>query len=95
MFKIKPVELEEIGNQILEEADAFDQRVKMIYESIDEMIRNNFQSPDAIALANKIESYKSTFINLTMVIREYGEHCKKSAKLMAETNTSLIDGINT
>lgn len=92
-FKIRPEELHMIGQQIIDESIAFGQNVKRIYENIDEMTSKSYLSNEAIAIANKIKSNQQNLINITRIIENYGIHCQKSAKLMVETQNSIIDGI--
>ena len=92
-FKIKPEELHMIGQQIINESNAFGQNVKKIYEDIDEMTSKSYLSNEAVAMANKIKSYQQYLINLTRIIENYGIHCQKSAKIMVETQNSIISGI--
>ena len=66
---------------------------KKIYENIDEMTSKNYLSNESIAIANKIKSYQPNLINLTRIIENYGIHCQNSAKIMIETQNSIIDGI--
>lgn len=92
-FKIRPEELHLIGQQIIDESMAFGQNVKKIYENIDEMTSKSYLSNEAIVIANKIKSYQQNLINMTRIIENYGIHCQKSAKIMVETQNSIVNGI--
>ena len=92
-FKMTPDALHNIGQRIIDESVGFGQCVKKIYENVDEMARNNYQSAESIELANKIKSYQQNLIYLTQIIENYGIHCQKSAKMMIETQNSIESGI--
>ena len=92
-FKINPEALHMIGQQIIDESNAFGQNVKKIYENIEELTNKSYLSNEAIVIANKIKSNQQNLINLTRIIENYGIHCQKSAKIMIEAQNSIVEGI--
>ena len=92
-LKMDPIALNNIGKQIIDESIGFGQNVKQIYENVDEMARSNYQSADAIVLANKIKNYQQYLMNLTKTIENYGIHCQRASKIMIETQESISNGI--
>ena len=92
-FKIKAEQLDVAGKNIINEANGIAQIVTTIYQIVNEMVRNNYQSVAAIAVANKIKSHHQELLNLTRKIENYGIECQRSAKIFSDTNDSIIGGI--
>ena len=61
-FKIRPEELHMIGQQIIDESNAFGQNVKKIYENIEELTNKSYLSNEAIVIANKILSGEPGYV---------------------------------
>jgi len=68
LFKMIPADLNRIGQDIVGDSKNFGQNVKVIYDTIDEMVRRNYLSKDSIAIANEIERYKPTLMAMTKTI---------------------------
>ena len=71
-FTADPPILIREGIGINEIASSFDDNVEAIYNILDELVRKDYLSPEALKIANKIRDKKPTLKNMATTISRYG-----------------------
>lgn len=93
VFTADPDAMRIIGNGILDKAGEFKREVATVYNTITEMTTNNYLSPDAAAIAKKIESYKATLEDMGKVIEDYGNFCLQSSDAVVRNQENNASGV--
>ena len=90
-FLADPVTLRSEGNKELEQSNMFDQQVKKIFSTLDQMLSSDYLSPAARAIGTRIRSKKEDLDQMTQIIRDYGEYCLMSANTVDTNEQNIID----
>lgn len=93
-FFADPTALEQNGNKILENGSAFKESIQTIYNTVDDMVANDYVSIEAKEIAKKIESYRADMDILTKTISDYGTFLLKAANAVRNNQGNIIDNIN-
>ena len=94
-FLADPVTLRSEGKKEIDQSGQFDQNVKDIYSTLDQMLTSDYLSPAARAIGNAIRSKKEQLDLMTKTIREYGEYCVTSANTVDANEQNIIDNYTT
>ena len=93
-FTADPATLTQEGSKITSISERFDGNVKKVYETLDDMIENDYLSPEAKEIAERIKERRTDLDNMTKVIEQYGNFAKGAAQdviLNQEEISSEID----
>lgn len=90
LFSISPVALTASGKKLLENAESFNTNGNNIFKAVDEMVRSDYISPDARAIANEINSYKDDIAHMRNTLARYGQFCITSSSKMEATQDEII-----
>ena len=90
VFSISPVELTASGKKLLENAESFKTNSDNIFKTVDEMVQSDYISPEAMAIANQIYSYKDDLARMCSTINRYGSFCITSSGKIEITQDEII-----
>lgn len=90
-FLSDPVALRQEGNKEKEQSEQFDQMVKKIYSTLDQMLSSDYLSPAARAIGERIRSKRNDLDEMTKIINEYGEYCLMTANTVNKNEQNIID----
>ena len=92
-FGANPEILISKGNEIVNQSQEFQDNVQKVYQTVQEMVSSGYLSPEAIAIANTIESYRADLNTMTKVINDYGNLCKTAGQKIINNQDSIIKGV--
>ena len=92
-FTADPTALENNGKKILENSEAFKTSVQAIYNTVENMINNDYISKEAIEIGKSIENCRSDMDTLAKTIEAYGIFLQKSAKIVRNGQEQIIDNV--
>lgn len=92
-FGANPEIIRAKGNEVLEESRRFAQNVDKVYQTVNEMINSDYLSPEALAMANEIQSYKDDLVKMTRIIEQYGQFCLNTSSKVIRNQETIIEGI--
>ena len=78
-FLADPVALDNNGTKLQTNAASFREDVQAIYNTVEDMIANDYISREAVEIGRKIESYQADLELMAKTIGNYGEFLKKAA----------------
>lgn len=90
-FLADPVTLRSEGGKEVEQSGMFDQNVRTIYTTLDQMLSSDYLSPAARAIGTQIRNKKGDLDEMTKIIRDYGEYCLMSANTVDANEQNIID----
>ena len=90
LFSISPVALTASGKKMIENAESFKTNSDNIFKAVDEMIRSDYISTDALAIANEINSYRDDLARMCSTIGRYGQFCITSSSKIEATQDDII-----
>ena len=91
LFVADPAILNQEGNKIVDQGGMFDQNVKTIYSTLDEMLGSYYLSPAAMELGQKIRTYRDDLDKMTAIIREYGTFLVGAGRKVNKNEQNIID----
>ena len=90
---VEPESLETTANQI-EDADSEYQRLyNSLYSEVDKL-SGNWGGKDNTAFTNKILSYEDDFKQISIIMRQYAEFLRASARAYRETQEEMVSAAN-
>lgn len=90
---VEPGQLFDVAQRI-EQADQDYQRIyHNLYSEIDKM-GNAWQGKDNVAFANRIKSFEDDFRQISLIMREYAQFLKNSARSYEEIQEELYSQAN-
>lgn len=92
-FVANPQILRIKGESLENQAQQFAVNVEKIYKTVEEMISSDYLSPEAVAIANEIKSYREDLNAMTRKISNYGVFCKRASDKVLRNQVNIIDGI--
>lgn len=92
-FMADPVALEDNGARLQEKGVEFKEGVKAIYNTVEDMIANDYISKEAIEIGRKIETYQADLEILGKTIGSYGDFLKKTANAVRNNQDNIITNI--
>ena len=93
-FGANPELLRIKGNEVLEEAKRFRENVEKVFKTVNEMVNSSYLSPEAVAIANEIQSYRDDLNNMTKIIENYGQYCLNASSKVIKNQEEIISSIN-
>jgi len=93
-FVVNPEILRAKGNEILNEAQDFKGNAEKVFSTVHEMVNSDYLSPEARAMANKIESYKDDLNRMFSAMTDYGTFCLNASNRVIRNQDDIISGIN-
>ena len=94
VFGAVPQELASNGQKMIGHAQSFQDNVKKLYVTIDNLVHSNYTSPDAIQLANEIGQYRPQMDRMAKIINDYGEYLISFAGNVVNNQQENIDRIH-
>ena len=92
-FTADPDVLRLKGDQIIDQSLQFKKNVEKIFNTVNEMVHSNYLSPEAVAIAREIESYRNDLDMMTRIIDQYGNFCKIASNKVIRNQDDVIAGI--
>lgn len=92
-FLADPIGLDDNGTKLQGKAGEFREDVTAIYNTVEDMIVNDYISKEAVEIGRKIESYKGDLELMAQTIASYGEFLKKSANAVRNNQDNIIGSI--
>lgn len=92
-FIANPDMLAAKGNGIIEQAMLFRRNVEKIYNTVHELTNSDYLSPEAVAIGNQIQTYKTDLETMAKIIEEYGVFCKNSGNSVIKNQQIITEGI--
>ncbi len=92
-FQADPETLTSNGRKLTTNASSFREDVQSIYNTVEEMIVNDYISREAVEIGRKIESYQADLELMAKTINNYGEFLNKSATAVRNNQDNIIDSI--
>lgn len=92
-FLADPIALDDNGTKLQGKAGEFREDVTAIYNTVEDMIVNDYISKEAVEIGRKIESYKGDLELMAQTIANYGEFLKKSANAVRNNQDNIIGSI--
>ena len=93
-FVADPATLEYNGGKLHEKGTEFKEGVIAIYNTVEDMIANDYISKEAIEIGRKIESYQQDLERLGTKISEYGDILKATANIVRNNQDNIITSIH-
>lgn len=91
-FRISPTVLTASGNKLIENSNEFKTNSDNVFKTVEEMVHSDYISPDAIAIAREINSYKDELMRMVNTMNRYGEFCITSSNKIERTQDDIISG---
>ena len=92
-FTADPVVLDDNGTKLQTKAGEFKTDVTAIYNTVEEMIVNDYISKEAVEIGRKIESFKPDLELLAKTIGDYGQFLNTSATAVRNNQDTIIGSI--
>lgn len=92
-FLADPVTLDDNGTKLQGKAVEFKEGIKAIYNTVEDMIANDYVSKEAVEIGRKIESYQADLELLGKTIGDYGDFLKKAANAVRNNQDNIITSI--
>ena len=92
-FLADPISLDDNGTKLQGKAGEFREDVTSIYNTVEDMIVNDYISKEAVEIGRKIESYKGDLELMAKTISDYGEFLKKAATAVRNNQDNIIGSI--
>ena len=93
MFGAKPELLRTKGNELIGKSQEFEDNAKKIFATVEEMVTSNYTSPEAIAIAKEIESYRDDLENMKRAVENYGQFCITAGAKVIRNQDNIISSI--
>ena len=94
VFRADPATMRSVGTRIGEVAADFKSNYEKIYSTVEYLIRNNYVSPEAVAIGEGIEGHKSEIMALHRSIEAYSGFATKAGNTVTNNQQNLIDEAN-
>lgn len=92
-FIADPVSLDNNGAKLQANATSFREDVQAIYNTVEDMIANDYISKEAVEIGRKIESYQADLELMAKTIDNYGVFLKKAANAVRNNQDNIIGSI--
>ena len=92
-FTADPETLTNNGKKLNGNANSFREDVKSIYNTVEDMIVNDYISKEAVEIGRKIESYQDDLELMAKTIDNYGNFLSHSATAVRNNQDNIIDSI--
>ena len=93
-FLADPVALDNNGTKLQTNAASFREDVQAIYNTVEDMIANDYISREAVEIGRKIETYQADLELMAKTIGNYGEFLKKAATAVRNNQDNIIESIH-
>lgn len=93
IFTADPALMNQRGGKIINQAEQFRTKIDAIYSKVDEMVNNDYLSPEAKVIAEKIYSYRDNMNTLQKTINEYGTFLRNASSQVVKNQEDIISGI--
>ncbi len=93
-FTADPATLNQEGSKIISISERFDGNVKKVYETLDDMIENDYLSPEAKEIAERIKERKKDLDDMTKVINQYGNFAMGAAQDVINNQEAISSEID-
>lgn len=91
LFRAHPGELKNAAGKLDNQKGQFQKDVKLLYDTVHEMINSSYLSPAALELARKIESYHEDMNKMTKIIGDYSDFCGTASGEVIKNEEAIID----
>lgn len=85
--------LDDTANRIEESNNEYERIYNSLYSLVDKM-SSAWQGKDNVAFSNKIKAYEEDFKQISIVLRQYAEFLRNSARAYQETQDELCNSAN-
>ena len=80
--------LTEVANKVEQEESVYEKYYTTLYEEVDKMAQG-WSGKDNLAFTNQIKSYNDDFKQISIIMKQYVEFLKNSARAYNETQDEL------
>ena len=74
-------------------SNSFKEDIEKVYTTLQDMISKDYLSPEAVAIANKIESQRPDLENMAKVIEQYGNFSISAGNRVFDNQENIISEI--
>ncbi len=92
-FVADPDVLVREGTSIVGLSDEFIANVNDTYDTLDNLVANEYMSPEALAIKKEIDGYREDLNKMGQVINDYGRFCINSGEKVIRNQDGIIDEI--
>lgn len=89
MIHVDPARLESSASHIEQQSNAYEREYAKLFQSVEAM-SNAWQGKDNQAFTTQIQGFRKDFSQMTLLMREYAEFLKISARLYRETQEERV-----
>ena len=75
-------------------SQSFHEDIEKVYTTLEDMISKDYLSPEATAIANKIQSHRPTLEEMAKVIEQYGTFSITAGNKVFDNQQNIISEIN-
>ena len=75
-------------------SQSFKEEIERVYTTLEDMISKDYLSPEALAIANKIQSKRPDLDTMAKVIEEYGGFSINAGNKVFDNQQDIISEIN-
>lgn len=93
LFLANPDVLKAEGDAVTNQGEQFDQKVKTIYSTLDEMLSSNYLSPAAREIGARIRAKKEDLDAMTEIIKQYGSYCSNAGNTVIRNEQNIMDNL--
>ncbi len=92
-FVADPDILVKEGNGIVGISEEFLANINDTYDTLDNLVANEYMSPEALAIKKEIDTYREDLNKMAQVINDYGRFCINSGNKVIRNQDGIIDEI--
>lgn len=93
-FVADPPVLVREGIGITTIGSSFEEEIDRVYTALEEMVSKDYLSPEAEAIANKIQAQRPDLENMAKVINQYGNFSIQAGNKVFDNQENIISEIN-
>lgn len=92
-FTADPATLDQEGGKINILSENFEEKINSVYSSVENMIANDYISPEAKVIAERIKEKKKDLEEMQKTIKKYGKFSKDAAKDVIDNQEEISSEI--
>ena len=82
--------LESSASRIEQQADAYEQRYRPLFQSVDTM-KQGWQGKDNLSFTSQIRGFETDFVKMVTLMRQYAQFLRQSATIYQKTQQERAD----
>ncbi len=93
LINVEPDRLEDIASKVEAEDSDYQRLFNSLYLEVDNL-SSEWGGKDNVAFCNRIRSFEDDFRQISIIMRQYAEFLKGSARAYRETQDELVNAAN-